>query len=42
MDEACDLITIGSRGIGGGKAWVLGSVSRKVIEDAPCPVLVIK
>ena len=42
MDEACDLITIGSRGIGGSKAWVLGSVSRKVIEDSPCPVLIVK
>ena len=41
-DEACDLITIGSRGLGEAKAWVLGSVSRKVIEDAHCPVLIVK
>lgn len=42
MDGAFDLIVMGSRGIGGSKAWVIGSVSRKVIEDAPCPVLVVK
>jgi nucleotide-binding universal stress UspA family protein len=42
MDEACDLIVIGSRGLGGGKAWVLGSVSSRVIEEANCPVLVVK
>jgi nucleotide-binding universal stress UspA family protein len=42
MDEAFDLITIGSRGMGGGKGWILGSVSSRVIEEAPCPLLVVK
>lgn len=42
MDEACDLIAIGSRGLGSRQAWILGSVSRRVIEEAPCPVLVVK
>ena len=42
MDEGSDLIVIGSRGMGNSKAWLIGSVSRKVIEDAPCPVLVVK
>jgi nucleotide-binding universal stress UspA family protein len=42
MDEACDLIAIGSRGMGGGKAWMLGSVSSRVLEDSHCPVLVVK
>ena len=42
MDEAFDLIIIGSRGMGGGKGWILGSVSSRVIEEAPCPVLVVK
>ena len=42
MDEDCDLIAIGSRGMSGGKAWVLGSVSSRVIEEAPCLVLVVK
>lgn len=41
-EEGFDLIAIGSRGLGGGKAWVLGSVSSRVIEDATCPVLVVK
>jgi nucleotide-binding universal stress UspA family protein len=42
MDEACDLIAIGSRGMGGGKAWMLGSVSSRVLEDSHFPVLVVK
>jgi len=42
MDEACDLIAIGSRGFSMDKAWLIGSVSSKVIEDSPCPVLVVK
>jgi nucleotide-binding universal stress UspA family protein len=42
MDDGFDIIIIGSKGMGGGKSWILGSVSRKVIEDAPCPVLVVK
>lgn len=41
-EEGCDLIVIGSRGLGGGKAWVLGSVSSRVLEDATCPILVVK
>ena len=42
MDGGTDLIVIGSRGLGIAKAWVLGSVSSRVIEEAPCPVLVVK
>jgi nucleotide-binding universal stress UspA family protein len=41
-EEGVDLIAIGSKGRGGAKAWVLGSTSSKVIEEAPCPILVIK
>lgn len=36
-----DLIVMGSRGFGPLKGAVLGSVSRKVIRDAPCGVLVV-
>lgn len=37
-----DLIVIGSRGLGGIKKLVLGSVSQKVVEHAECAVLVVK
>jgi len=36
-----DLIVIGSRGIGGIRGCI-GSVSRSVIDEAPCPVLIVK
>ena len=39
---AADLIIIGSRGIGGFKAAVLGSVSGYVLSHANCPVVVVK
>jgi len=42
MDEAIDLIAIGSRGIDLSKSWGLGSVSHKVIVDTHCPVLVVR
>ncbi|MDH5792576.1 MAG: universal stress protein [Candidatus Bathyarchaeota archaeon] len=41
-DEACDLIMVGCRGLSREKSWVLGSVSSRVLEDSPVPVLVIK
>ena len=41
MTEA-DLIIIGSRGLSGIKKWVLGSVSEKVAQQSPCPVLIVK
>lgn len=36
-----DLLVVGSRGLGPKRAIVLGSVSRKVVERAACPVLVL-
>jgi nucleotide-binding universal stress UspA family protein len=41
-DEEIDIIVVGSRGLGRGKTFVLGSVSTKVVQDAPCDVLVVK
>ncbi|MFC0302036.1 universal stress protein [Virgibacillus soli] len=37
-----DLIIIGNRGLNGIKEFVLGSVSKKVVDEATCPVLVVK
>jgi nucleotide-binding universal stress UspA family protein len=41
-EEGFDCIALGSRGVGGAKAWLLGSVSSKVVAEATCPVIVTK
>lgn len=38
----CDAIVIGSRGLGGIREFVLGSVSHNVVQHAKIPVLVVK
>lgn len=40
-EQNCDLLVIGNRGLGGVKGY-LGSVSRKVLLHAKCPVVVVK
>lgn len=40
--ENFDLIVVGSRGLGGTAAFLLGSISRQVVTAAPCDVLVVK
>ncbi|ETO04811.1 UspA domain-containing protein [Reticulomyxa filosa] len=37
-----DLIIMGSRGLGKVKEFFVGSVSKNVVENAHCPVLVVK
>jgi nucleotide-binding universal stress UspA family protein len=40
-DEGYGCIALGSRGLGSARAWLLGSVSRRVIAESSCPVLVV-
>ncbi|MEJ2240524.1 MAG: universal stress protein [Candidatus Bathyarchaeota archaeon] len=40
--DKIDLVVIGSRGLGGIKEFLLGSVSDRVADHAPCPVLMVK
>ncbi|MCP4878263.1 MAG: universal stress protein, partial [Gammaproteobacteria bacterium] len=40
--EQADLITMGSRGLGGAEGLLSGSVSYKVNHSAPCNCLVVR
>lgn len=37
-----DLVVVGSRGMGGFKGMLVGSVSQQVVHYAPCPVTVVR
>ncbi|MFF2911999.1 universal stress protein [Paenibacillus sp. NPDC057934] len=41
-ENGVDVIVIGSRGLGGIREFVLGSVSHNVVQSARIPVLVVK
>lgn len=41
-ENAIDLVIAGSRGLSPVRAWLLGSVSRKLVHYAPCSVLIVK
>jgi nucleotide-binding universal stress UspA family protein len=41
-EQQCDLIVCGSRGAGNLTSWLLGSVSRELVNQAPCSVLVVR
>ena len=41
-NENFDLIVVGSRGLGSAASFLLGSVSKSVVSQAPCDVLVVK
>ena len=40
--EKCDIIVMGSRGMGKFKELVLGSVSSRIVHHSSCPVILIK
>ena len=42
QEKDIELIIMGNRGISGIKKLVTGSVSKKVLDEADCPVLVVK
>jgi len=40
--EGADVIVMGTRGLSTAKRWLMGSVSSRVVQHAPCNVLVVR
>jgi nucleotide-binding universal stress UspA family protein len=40
--SGADLLVVGSRGLGGFKGLMLGSVSYQCVQLAPCPVVIVR
>jgi nucleotide-binding universal stress UspA family protein len=41
-EDGADLVVVGSRGLGGFKGLLLGSVSDKISHHCPCPVVIVR
>ncbi|MGH7895403.1 MAG: universal stress protein [Candidatus Binatia bacterium] len=41
-ESGVDLVVVGARGLGAAGRLILGSVSERVLQHAPCPVLIVK
>lgn len=39
--EGADLLVVGSRGLGGFRGLLVGSITQQVVAHSPCPVLVV-
>jgi len=39
--RSADLLVVGSRGLGGFRSLLLGSISHQVVQHAPCPVVIV-
>jgi len=42
QQEGAELIVLGTRGLNAAKRWLMGSVSTRVVQHAPCNVLVVR